>query len=90
MARLNEALMENRRWILGDDHHDTFTTMGNLAETCRAKGRWGKAVMLYDGVLEKRRAILDDDHTKRRRSLMGENMGIQTRSHCIQLQSMRI
>ena len=36
---MEEAVLEKRRRILGDEHPDTLTTMHNLATTYRAQGR---------------------------------------------------
>ena len=55
-------MLQKRRRILGDDHPDTLTAMGNLASTYWQQGRTGEAAALGEEVLQKRRRILGDDH----------------------------
>jgi hypothetical protein len=48
--------------VLGDDHPDTLSSMGNLASTYRNQGRWKDAEVLEVVVMEKRKQLLGDDH----------------------------
>jgi len=43
---LEVMAMEKRRRVLGDDHPDTLTSMGNVAGTYMHLGRWSNAQML--------------------------------------------
>jgi hypothetical protein len=59
---LEVVVMEKRKQVLGDDHPDTLTSMGNLASTYMNQGRWKEAEMLEVVVMEKRKQVLGDDH----------------------------
>ena len=48
--------------ILGAEHPDMLTSMGNLASCYRAQGRTAEAAALEEEVLEKRRRILGAEH----------------------------
>jgi hypothetical protein len=54
-------VLEMRRRVLGDEHPDTFVTMGNLASTYYDQGRWKEAEVLQVQALEMRR-VLGDGH----------------------------
>ena len=56
-----------RQWevlsrTLGEEHHDTLTTMSNLAETLRSQGDLSGARVLQKQVLEALRRTLDEEH----------------------------
>ena len=48
-------MMEKRRDLLGEEHPDTLTSMGNLASTYRNQGKWKEAEALEVVVMEKRK-----------------------------------
>ena len=52
---LGVVVMEKRKQVLGDDHPDTLTSMGNLANTYRNQGHWKDAEALQVVVMEKDR-----------------------------------
>ena len=41
---------EKRKQLFGEDHPDTLSSMGNLANTYRNKGRWNDAEELRGSV----------------------------------------
>ncbi|KAF8144885.1 hypothetical protein K438DRAFT_1945281 [Mycena galopus ATCC 62051] len=57
-----DAVLQNRRQVLGDDHLDTLQAMHNLAITYQDLGQLQEAEKLQVVVLEKRRKLLGDDH----------------------------
>jgi hypothetical protein len=59
---LEVVVMEKRKQLLGEDHPDTLTSMGNLAATYRNQGRWKDAEVLEVVVMEKRKQLLGEDH----------------------------
>jgi tetratricopeptide (TPR) repeat protein len=67
-GRYNEAeelfvqVMETRKRVLGDEHPDTLTSMGNLALTYWNQGRWKDAEELEVQVIETRKRVLGDEH----------------------------
>jgi Cdc6-like AAA superfamily ATPase len=67
-GRYNEAeelfvqVMETRKRVLGDEHPDTLTSMGNLALTYWNQGRWKDAEELNVQVIETRKRVLGDEH----------------------------
>ena len=54
--------MEKRRWVLGAEHPETLSSMGNLANTHWDQGRTGEAAALREEVLEKRSRIPGAEH----------------------------
>jgi hypothetical protein len=50
------------RRVLGEEHPDTLTSMGNLADTYRHQGRWKEAEELALQVLEKQTKVLGHSH----------------------------
>jgi hypothetical protein len=54
--------MQTRRRVLGDEHPDTLTSLGNLASTYRMQGRWDKAEELEVEVMETSKRVLGDEH----------------------------
>ncbi|KAJ7713103.1 hypothetical protein B0H16DRAFT_1702595 [Mycena metata] len=59
---LAELILERSKFLLGDDHADTLSAMGNLASTYFDLGESLKAKELEVLVLEKRTKILGEDH----------------------------
>ncbi|KAJ7711350.1 hypothetical protein B0H16DRAFT_1900648 [Mycena metata] len=59
---LAELILERSKLLLGDDHADTLSAMGNLASTYFDLGESLKAKELEVLVLEKRTKILGEDH----------------------------
>ena len=50
---LGVVVMEKRKHLLGEEHPDTLTTMGNLASTYRNQGKLKEAEALEVVVMEK-------------------------------------
>ncbi|KAK2605986.1 hypothetical protein QQS21_003612 [Conoideocrella luteorostrata] len=62
-AELAESeVLEKRKRILGDEHPDTISAMGNLAITLGGQGKLDEAAQMQKEVLEKRKRILGDEH----------------------------
>jgi len=55
-------VMETRKRVLGEEHPDTLTSMGNLASTYRNQGRWNEAEKLEVQVMETSKTKLWADH----------------------------
>ena len=55
-------IMEIRKSILGQEHLDTLTIMGNLASTYRNQGRWKEAENFEARVTEIRKRVLGQEH----------------------------
>ena len=53
--------MEMRKKLLGAEHPDILTSMGNLANTYRNQGRWNEAEQLEIQVMEMRKKLLGAD-----------------------------
>ena len=56
------AAVELRREVLGEDHPDTLTSMGNLALIYQRQGRWKEAEELEVRVMTIRARVLGDEH----------------------------
>ena len=54
--------METRKRVLGEEHLDTLTSIGNLASTYRNQGRWKEAEELEVQVMETRKRVLGEKH----------------------------
>src|ERR687887_161446 len=54
--------METRSRVLGSEHPDTLTSMGNLASTYRNQGWWKEAEELEVQVMETRKRVLGQEH----------------------------
>jgi citrate lyase synthetase len=59
---LEVQVMETRKRVLGDEHPDTLTSMGNLASTYSNQGRWREAEELQVQVMETTKRVLGDVH----------------------------
>ncbi|KAJ7831042.1 hypothetical protein B0H13DRAFT_1915667 [Mycena leptocephala] len=59
---LTVMVLEKRMQLLGANHPDTLSAMGNLATTYRELGRYREAEPLESIVLEKRKQLLGADH----------------------------
>jgi len=59
---LQEIVLEARQRILGEEHPDTLTSMGNLAATLSAMGDLPGARTLAEKVLEASQRILGEEH----------------------------
>ena len=55
--------MEKQKNILGEEHPDTLTTIGNLAATYRDQGQWKEAEALEEVVMEKTKHALGEEHS---------------------------
>ena len=55
-------MMEARLRVLGEEHPDTLSAIGNLASTYWNQGRWKEAEELDVKVLEARRRVLGEEH----------------------------
>ncbi|KAJ6481150.1 hypothetical protein C8R45DRAFT_933050 [Mycena sanguinolenta] len=60
--KLQVAMLEKGRKLLGDDHLDTLTAMNNLGWTYYHQGHFIKTEDLQIVVLGKRRTLLGDGH----------------------------
>ncbi|KAK2755649.1 kinesin light chain [Colletotrichum kahawae] len=54
--------METRKKVLGEEHPDTLTSMGNLASTYRNQGRWKEAEELEAKELGICSRVLGEEH----------------------------
>jgi hypothetical protein len=54
--------METFKRVLGVEHPDTLTRMGNLASTFWNQGRWKEAEELNVQVIETRKRVLGEEH----------------------------
>ena len=54
--------METGLRVLGAEHPDTLTSVGNLASTYRNQGRWKEAEELEVQVMETRKRVLGAEH----------------------------
>ncbi|KAJ7099089.1 P-loop containing nucleoside triphosphate hydrolase protein [Mycena epipterygia] len=59
---LEVVVLEKRRNLLGDNHPNTLTAMGNLAVTYKTLGKLKEAEELEVAVLDKRKNLLGDNH----------------------------
>jgi DNA repair protein RadC len=66
---LQVVVMEKRMYVLGDEHPDTLTSMGNLASTYWNQGRWKEAEALEVVVMEKCMYTLGEEHPATLRSM---------------------
>src|SRR5277367_1700267 len=62
-------VMELRKRILGAEHPDTLTNMGNLAGTYWHQGRWNEAEKLQVDVMELSKRLLGAEHPDTLRSI---------------------
>ena len=53
--------METRKRVLGEEHPNTLTSMGNLASTYRQQGRSKEAEELEVRVMETRKRVLGEE-----------------------------
>jgi hypothetical protein len=54
--------METMKRVLGEEHPDTLTCMGNLASTYMDQGRWKEAEELEVQVIKTRKRVLGEEH----------------------------
>jgi hypothetical protein len=59
---LGAQVLARQRAVLGDDHPDTLTSIGNLALYHAHTGDRAGAVRLLSEALEARRRVLGDEH----------------------------
>lgn len=59
---LQEQVMEMRRRVLGAEHPDTLSSIGNLALTYTLQSRWDKAEPLQVHVVETTKRVLGTEH----------------------------
>ena len=60
--KLEVLVMETSKRVLGEEHPDTLTSMGNLALTYWNQGRWKEAEVLEVSVMEMRKRVLGEEH----------------------------
>ena len=60
---LNVQVMETRKRVLGAEHPDTLTSIGNLASTYSNQGRWKEAEELKVQVVKTRKRVLGAEHS---------------------------
>ena len=58
-----KKLLELSKERNGPQHHDTLTSMANLASIYRDQGRWDEAEKLGVQVMEKRKRVLGAEHS---------------------------
>ena len=56
-------VLEIRKRVLGEEHPNTLTSMGNLASTYADQGRWKEAEELGVQGLEARKRVLGEEHS---------------------------
>ena len=61
--------MEMRKKVLGDEHPDTLSSMGNLASTYSDQKRQNEAEQLEIQVMEIRKKLLGPEHPQTLRSM---------------------
>jgi tetratricopeptide (TPR) repeat protein len=66
---LGEKAVETTTKVLGEEHPDTLSSMGNLASTYRNQGRWKEAEELQVRVTETRKRVLGEEHSDTLRSM---------------------
>jgi tetratricopeptide (TPR) repeat protein len=59
---MSQCQLEKRRELLGEDHPDTLSAMGNSAVTYYELGQFMQAEELCAGALKKYRELLGDEH----------------------------
>ena len=59
---LEVQAIETRKRVLGKEHPDTLTSIGNLAATFRSQGRWEEAEELELQVVEAKNRVLGEEH----------------------------
>ena len=59
---LDVQVMETRKSVLGQEHPDTLTSMGNRASTFWNQGRWKEAEELEVQVMETSKRVLGQEH----------------------------
>jgi hypothetical protein len=55
-------MVKMRKRVLGQEHPDTLTSMGNLASTYKNQGRWKEAEELNVQMMETRKRVLGQEH----------------------------
>src|ERR1700722_10818126 len=60
--KLGVLVMETSKRVLGEEHPDTLSSMGNLALTYAPQGRWKEAEVLQVSVMETRKRVLGEEH----------------------------
>jgi len=84
--------MEMSVRVLGQEHPDTLSSMGNLASTYRSQGRWKEAESLGVQVMEMSVRVLGQEHpdtlssmgslaSTRLAVLLASRSGVGTRVH---------
>ncbi|MBV9037636.1 MAG: tetratricopeptide repeat protein, partial [Acidobacteriaceae bacterium] len=64
-----ERSLELRKRLLGEEHHDTLSTMDDLAIVFHQQGKFVQAEPIFKQVLEVRRRILGEQHPDTLRSM---------------------
>ena len=57
-----QALVADSERVLGPTHPDTLSARSNLADACRAAGRWDDAIALHERTLADREQVLGKRH----------------------------
>jgi len=65
--------LDKRKRILGEDHPDTLSSMGNLAALYESQGNYDAALPLCLECLDKQKRILGEDHPSTQTSM--NNLG---------------
>ena len=60
--QLHLQVMEMRKKLLGAEHPDTLTAMGNIASTYESQGRWNEAEKLEIQVMDMTKKLLGTEH----------------------------
>ena len=75
---LQEAALQTRREVLGNDHPNTLISINNMGVLLRSQGKLAEAEHYYREALEVQRRVLGDDHPNTLTSII--NMGLLLRS----------
>jgi tetratricopeptide (TPR) repeat protein len=59
---LLERALETRRRVLGEEHPDTLSSIGDMGSLLQSQGKPGAALAYYREALEKSRRVLGEDH----------------------------
>jgi non-specific serine/threonine protein kinase/serine/threonine-protein kinase len=70
---LQEAALDTRRRVLGDDHSETLKSINSMGELLFSMGKPDEALAYYREALEGSRRVLGDDHSETLHSI--NNMG---------------
>lgn len=78
---LQQAVLDTRRRVLGDEHPDTLSAIGNMAFLLKSLGKYTEAEPYYREAMTKFRRVLGEDHPNTLASInyMGQVLQLQGR-----------